>query len=137
MTQMATHQIPGGPMYGVHPDHRNGTPHKSQWTITPPDEVASFERSFKSNWLDGMAAWGLHLKDGVADYLGVAQDHHTPVFVAKFVTADDKSLWHGYPADHTRRHDRPVQTVLRIWLKDAVLPAAKIRKLGKGEPCNL
>jgi len=79
---------------------------------------------------------GLHLPAGKPDYLGVAQDHEAIVFVAKFT--EDQDVWHGYPADHRRKHgDIPTEPVLDGWMRDGLLTPANIRKLTRGQPCRL
>ena len=89
-----------------------------------------------SHWLVGKIGWGLHLAAGKPDYLGVARDHETKVFVAKFT--GEQNVWHGYPADHRRNHqDIPTEQVLTAWIRDGLLARAKIRKLTRGQPCRL
>jgi hypothetical protein len=137
MTVTHNYDIANNLRYTIHPDHRNSTHEKSQWRITEDEECACFSNCHTSNWYDGHTGWGLHVVGGVVTYLGVGRDHVTEVFVAKFVADNDGTLWHGYPADHVRSHDRPIRQVLAIWLRDNVIPAAKVRKIGKGEPCKL
>jgi hypothetical protein len=60
------------------------------------------------------------------------------LFVAKFVASAPPAVWHGYPADHERNpQDIPESEVLRDWIQSGLLAAAKVRKLTRGQPCNL
>ena len=84
----------------------------------------------RNGWL------GSSLCAGKPDYLGVARDHITRVFVAKFT--GDENVWHGYPADHRGSHrDIPIELVLDGWMRGGLLTPAKIRKLIRGQPCRL
>ncbi len=100
-------------------------------------EVDVFKQALTSGWTTGTHAWGLHVPNGSILYLGVAQDHSTQVFIAKFVDGTAKNDWHGYPADHERNpHDIPDTAILNNWLSSKILSAAKIRKISRGQPCN-
>ena len=125
-------------MYRHHPGHRNWTAGKSQWIISEPAELASFEFARSRGWLLDQVGWGLHIPDQTPEWLGVAQDHRTRVFIAKFVGATAPVMWHGYPADHRRNTaDIPTERVLNAWLKAAIFSPAKIRKIARGQPCSL
>ncbi len=122
--------------YSHNLSHRDGTLKKSQWKIFNDEELLSFTTALKKKWLLSDVGWGLHFENKTPANLGVAQDHETLVFVAKFV--NDKNTWHGYPADHQRNNqDIPPEQIRRKWLEAKVLPLPKIRKLGKGQPCSL
>jgi hypothetical protein len=137
MTTPVTHTLANGSTYNVNPVHRNKTPGKSQWTITSPEEAQACSVCIQRDWVDEWTGWGLHYINGSPQYLGVGQDHVTLVFIAKFVSEDQGTYWHGYPAHHSRQWDRPAAAILAAWLRNEVLPAAKIRKVSKGEPCKL
>ena len=122
--------------YRANPVHRDGTWGKSQWQISHDDEIECFDGARARRWFVGEVGWGLHLPGGRPDYVGVAQDHETKVFVAKFT--EDQDVWHGYPADHRRNHqDIPTEYVLGDWMRARLLTPAKIRKLVRGQPCRL
>lgn len=122
--------------YKVNPAHRDGTSGKSQWRVSHEDEIRCFDGARTSHWLVGTVGWGLHLAAGNPDYLGVARDHETKVFVAKFT--GERDVWHGYPADHRRNHrDIPNERILADWMREGVLKPAKVRKIGRGQPCRL
>ena len=122
--------------YAPNPQHRNKTKGKSQWSISRAQEVACFDTTHANQWVENNNGWGLHYSAGVPDYLGLAQDHTTRVFIAKFV--GNQGIWHGYPADHQQnQQDIPTERILAIWMKTNVLRPAKIRKIMKGQPCRL
>lgn len=96
-----------------------------------------FIEAWSAGWHSNDDAWGLHFVNGAVDYLGVAQDHATPVFIGKFVM-DRSGTWHGYPADHRRnQQDIPSETIQKQWLDGQVLPVPKLRKISKGQRCVL
>lgn len=124
-------------MYQIHPHHRNGHPHKSQWTISELEEQACYAATVTAAWILDRRGWGLHFANGQLDWLGTDKFGVRRLFVAKFVGSRNDD-WHGYPADHMRRaQDIPPTEILGMWLQGGVLPPAKIRKLMKGQPCNL
>jgi hypothetical protein len=121
--------------YKPYSRHRDGTPRKSQWTISITDERACFNAATSLGWCVESHGWGLYPATA-PQYLGVAQDHTTSVFIAKFVSSS--GVWHGYPGDHQRNpQDIPLEHVLNDWLARGLLPPAKLRKLVKGQPCAL
>ena len=127
----------GNPTYQPNPAHRNNTPGKSQWAVSLPDEQAIFLQSVNEQWLSAECGWGLHLVEGAPSYLGVAQDHLTEVFFAKFV-GKSTSPWHGYPADHVRNsQDVPHEEVLSAWMQRHLISRAKVRKILRGKRCHL
>ena len=122
--------------YSHDPQHRNRTPGKSQWSISPREEAICFGSAYSKGWTDVDKGWGLHFSNGTLDYLGYAQDHSTSVFIAKFV--GNQEIWHGYPADHQRnQQDIPTERVRKIWMQSGVLTPPKICKITRGQPCRL
>ena len=97
-----------------------------------------FKFAYTRTWVSNNNAWGVFFNNGEVDYLGVAQDHITQVFIAKFVKDVNHNDWHGYPADHqSHPQDIPDQSVLNDWLVNKILPKAKIRKIQGSMPCKL
>jgi hypothetical protein len=132
------HPINDGVHYLCHPDHRNGLRPKSQWRVTEQEEIGCFRLTYDNQWIIDQKGWGLHLVDGSPQYLGVARDHATEVFVAKFVSNTAGEEWHGYPADHTSNSaDRPHESVAWKWQENGFIRPAKVRKLLRGQPCLL
>jgi hypothetical protein len=118
--------------------HRNGHPEKSQWTISEAEEINCFKLSENNKWLLQDHGWGLHFINGKADFLGIAQDRVTLVFIAKFVAKSPANAWHGYPADYRNNSkDIPAECILKEWLNKKIISTAKIRKITKGQPCSL
>ena len=116
--------------------HRNGALGKSQWRILVSEEISCFDRARAAGWLDSDVGWGLHLPNRTPAYVGVARDHETRVFVARFT--GNLRVWHGYPADHRQSYgDIPTERVLGRWMRDGLLSRAKVRKLTRGQPCRL
>jgi hypothetical protein len=124
--------------YSPNPVHRNFSKGKSQWTITAAQERKCFDAADDAGWLLENKGWGLFRVRGQLTYLGLAQDHKQRVFIAKFVDSSVSGIWHGYPADHQRHAaDRPDMAISAEWLKENIVPPAKLRKILKGERCNL
>ena len=124
--------------YHHHPSHRNGALNKSQWRIARPEELTCFQRSVREGWSVSPVGWGLHITNEELAILGVAQDHSTEVFLAKFVDPSEADSWHGYPADHQRNlQDIPDPHVLRAWMSDGLITPAKARKIARAQPCHL
>lgn len=125
--------------YTFNPSHRNRMTKKSQWTISEEAELAAFVRASEHEWIiNDEHAWGVHHTEGNLEYLGLAQDHNTEVFVAKFVNDVPHKNWHGYPADHqSNTQDIPPTSVLNDWIRTGLLKARKVRKIQRGQPCKL
>lgn len=124
-------------MYNIHPHHRNWIPNKSQWTITEEQEEACFDTTHTNGWIESNKGWGLHLENSRAQYLGLCRSHQKQLVIAKFVESPADS-WHGYPADHMNNiHDIPSTRILKQWIAGKQLTPAKIRKISRGQPCNL
>lgn len=123
----------GKHVYIIKIDHRDGTAVKSQWTIPVHDEHASFALGIDNGWISGQYAWSLHLRDGVADYLGrsaVSPGPSVDLCVAFFQLA---STCHGYPSDPRRSvREIPPEEVKNDWLSKGYLKSAVVRKLGRG-----
>jgi len=138
LTKVTTHKLASGAHYTIHPDHRNGNAKKSQWRIPTQKELQVFTFAEANGWANMSPGWGLYIVNDVPCYLGVAEDHQTRVFVAKFVDGNRNRQWHGYPADHQRNNqDVPDLTLLKTWIAQELIPLRKIRKLLRQQPCNL
>jgi hypothetical protein len=131
-----TYQIDATVSYYVSPKHRDGTPRAGQWKIGEADEVAVFTRSARSRWIVAATGWGLHVPDERrATWLGVADDHTTPAFLAKFVTDADRKSWHGYPVINDRSEHCPPREVIRDWMRKAFIAPNTADRLIRGRPC--
>ena len=124
--------------YTIKLDHRNKTKEKSQWTVSHQDEVSIFIDAYTRTWVSEDNAWGVFFSNGNLDYLGVAQDHVTQIFIAKFVNDVIHNNWHGYPANYQiHSQDIPEESILKNWLDNDILPKSKINKIARGKPCKL
>lgn len=125
-------------MYRPNQEHRNNNPNKSQWRIPIDAEVETFDYTYQQNWIDKNEGWGLHIVNKNPKNLGVSKDLSRRLFIAKFVSANMTGVWHGYPADYRcNTQDIPNRNVLRNWGDRLLFSRAKIRKILKGQPCNL
>jgi hypothetical protein len=119
-------------------DHRDGSRQKSQWIISQLDERGSFILMYDSNWKHDHIGWGLHIQDRCANYLGTDNTGTYHLIVAKFVDGDRIEKWHGYPADHTYNpQDIPSRDILWQWKNMGYIGTCKVRKILKGQRCNL
>ncbi len=119
-------------------DHRNNSPRKSQWKISDQDERTCFVLMYDSRWCERNCGWSLHLDNGIIDYLGVSVIRQRRLFLAKFVDGNNNQRWHGYPADHIlNQQDIPTGEILLAWKYAGYLSFPKVRKLMRGQPCNL
>jgi len=120
-------------------DHRDNTADKSQWTISEQEERSSFSLMYASKWIvENDKGWGLHIIDKTADYLGVGVNRARDLFIAKFVDGAHSNIWHGYPADYVANNqDKPDRRVLQEWGTVGYISFGKVRKVLKGQPCNL
>jgi len=126
------------PAYIANQQHRDGNPHKCQWTIPEDEETAVFQRAHAEGWLLPSTGWGIHIRDGQAAYVGMAVDRQRELLLAKFVAGNAPVVWHGYPADHQMNpQDIPDELVLSKWLNSGVLSAPKLRKIGKAQRCRI
>jgi hypothetical protein len=133
-----TYTIAPGYIYLNHPDHRNGTADKSQWSISEVDERSVFNRSRINNWLPPSPGWGLHSHNDHTMYLGTSSDGVRSLLVAKFVASSAPIVWHGYPADHQRkRQDVPTREILVAWTNLRLINEPQMRKILRGQPCEL
>lgn len=125
-------------VYAPNPVHRNRTAGKSQWRVPESTELGVFRHAVNEGWMLPDCGWGVLRHSGRLRYLGVARDHETRLFVAKFVDHARSGRWHGYPADHQRNpSDRPDPKVAARWLRDDIVPGPKLRKVLQGQPCRI
>lgn len=132
--------------YIHNPQHRDGNPNKTQWTINEIDERSCFQFAgrlkYEQNCELSTTCWGIHVTNGRVCALGKsAVKSSAPIYdliIAKFVDGNANHKWHGYPADHEANiQDIPPECVRSSWLKSGYLTAAKIRKISRGQRCRL
>ncbi len=122
-------------------DHRDQSGKKSQWLISKDSEKECFEKSMYLKWnIPEYVCWGLHFKDGKADYLGItakSEPELRHLFIAKFVDGDKNNTWHGYPADSCKGQDIPPVDIQNYWLRERYLRPNVITKIARGKKCKL
>ena len=136
MSSHTTQDLLPGVDYNHKRDHHTRRSGKSLWTIACPEEEGVFVHAYTTSRRN-TTAWGMHVQKAAPSYLGLSASGRR-VFVAKFVTATGYPVWHGYPADHVAHaQDKPPPDILTGWNHSGILPTAKMRKLERGQPCNL
>jgi len=124
-------------------DHRNNSPDKSQWSITPDEETNCFTGAITAKCTKSSCCWGLHFDNTKkVMYVGVtakSNPEERELFIAKFVDSNENSKWHGYPADpcNQKQQDIPPEFILNDWLAKKYLRPQIVRKIGKGQKCKL
>jgi hypothetical protein len=127
-----------GHAYQPKSDHWDGSANKSQWTIQPAREYDIFALATSRSWMVDDSAWGIHLVNGKAEYLGRAAVDPGPadeLFIAFFEIAP---TCHGYPTrGKPGRRDHVPTAIRQQWLADEYVRPATLRKLGRGQSCRL
>lgn len=125
--------------YTINPSHRrSGNPNKSQWTITPEEEIYCFKLAVSNDWLENKIGWGIKQDQiGNLEQIGVSPLNE-PLKIAKFRDDSQTNEWHGHPADYQQKQqDRPSTEILQIWRKQGIIAKHHITKIRSGKPCNL
>lgn len=132
---------PGGLVYVFKRDHRNGSPEKSQWSISGHEELESFRRTRDSGWLTASKGWGLHLVADQPSYLGWSADKSRQLFLARFsgtVAGVPDDSWHGFPGDYLKHaQDIPDGKILLDWVSRDLLTPARMNKILKQKEIRL
>jgi hypothetical protein len=118
-------------------DHRDKSHQKSQWTLTPAEELKCFIHSRNENWSEPYKSWGIWVNTNKLDELGKNYGEEE-LNVAVFVDSYQKDVWHGYPADFKRdKWDIPPMKVLTIWRDKKYTTKSKISNARQGKTCSL
>jgi hypothetical protein len=124
--------------YQIHPQHRNRTPDKSQWSISYEDEISLFADTlckgviFKEQYM-----WTLYIPQNLPEVLGVTARGEDSK-IAIFDNGLHNGFWHGYPADYIKNsQDIPPAYFLQSWYQAGIISAATMRRIKGGQPCNL
>jgi hypothetical protein len=135
---MAAEREVGGLVYVFKTDHRDDSREKSQWRITPDEEIVSFELMREKAWNVARQGWSLHLEGERICYLGVSIDRTRELFIAKFLGEPAVSRWHGFPADYqVHVQDIPDGGILLAWVELRYLTVAKMRKILRQQRCRI
>jgi len=119
-------------------DHRNGAPKKSQWIIPEQEERDCFKAMHDQELFANGIGWGVYAVNASLSQIGFGVDRLRELYIAKFVDGNSNNHWHGYPADHvSHNQDIPDSTVLMAWRNMDLLTTSKVRKILRGQPCNL
>lgn len=139
--------------YFFNPQHRDGNPNKSQWTILCSEELDCFRNSWKKYWngiVDGIDdgeipdnAYGVLIQDRKVIPIGIRSRENTQkqgcheLYIAHFEGnrgANNQSvIWHGYPADYlVNSHDIPSDCYLREWKDKNLLTNSQMNKIRRG-----
>ena len=121
--------------YTPKPDHRNGSPQKSQWCISVTDEEQCYATAASKNWGNSVNYWGLHFPQDAPQKLGTSPASD-PLFIAKFVS--NQGNWHGYPIAHwLSPFDKPDEHILDMWSTEGLISSTKKSKIHRGKKCVL
>lgn len=124
-------------VYTISKKHRGKNKNKSYWTISKPEEVVLFADALRKGYEEDCLAWNLLMDGGTVCVLGCSPDG-LMLKMAKFVDADEKDQWHGYPANYQKNNqDIPPYKVLLSWMNAKFISVATLAKIRKGQPCNL
>ena len=116
-------------------DHRNGSPIKSQWSISVAQEEQCYLTAANRNWSSGGNYWGLHFPNNLPDILGTSPVMDL-LYIAKFVS--HQGNWHGYPVAHwLSPFDKPNPDVLDMWIQAGLINSTKKSKIHRGKKCAL
>lgn len=121
-------------IYQINPHHRDGTPKKSQWTITNRKEVEVFGWSQERGSLSDGFYWGVLWDGALCLPLGMTPNSLNSK-IARFECTAQPRVWHGYPVDYVNdpQHDCPDRDVLLLWARLGIITKAKIAKLIGGQ----
>lgn len=118
--------------YQIHPQHRNQTPNKSQWSISYEEEVCVFAGAFCEGLVvEGRHIWGLYKPFDNPVVLGITKNGF-PSKIAKFDNGTHNGFWHGYPVDHNMKQEYPPQEILATWRDKNYITKADISKIISG-----
>jgi hypothetical protein len=124
----------GSYMYLNKKDHRDGTRVKSQWSVSVDDEINTFALGMDRGWLVESRAWGLHLKNGLAECLGQSARDPGPVTNLSIAFFQLANPCHGYPSDPKRNiKEIPPNEVRGDWLAKGYFKRSVLRKITRGQ----
>lgn len=119
--------------YQIHPQHRNGNPNKSRWTVSYEDELSIFAGTAIDGVItDGQYMWGLFVPLYEPEVLGVTKNGDQSR-IAIFDNGKHNGFWHGYPADYIREQEIPPDDVLDLWRTKEIIRKPDINKIIKGQ----
>ena len=112
--------------------------HKTVWRISVGDELDTFRVSHSSGWLWPGVGWGLRQAPAGNILTLGTNARNADLKFAKFISSTPTSDWHGYPADYLAKPgDCPHMAVLQVWIRVGILRKHHVKKIVRGQPCNL
>jgi hypothetical protein len=125
-------QTPQIEEYQINPQHRNGNPNKSQWSIICEEEIAVFAQSCNDGMVeDDHYMWGLYMPGDKPAILGSTKNSDDSK-IAIFDNGKQNGFWHGYPADYIRNNEVPPSEILAYWKTKEYINKSDINKIIKG-----
>lgn len=119
--------------YQIHPQHRNRSPQKAQWTVSYEDELVVFAWAICEEGVTGeQYIWGLLIEDGESCIIGKTK-YGDATKIAIFDNGDHNDFWHGYPADYIRSQEYPSDDILGRWRDKGYITKADIRRIIRGK----
>ena len=117
--------------------HRNGTPDKSQWTISVDDEFDLFAKTKLDGQIYDDKGYNLWIVNETAEVLGYTE-HGSETRMARFEDGTRSDHWHGYPANYLRaKNDIPPMALLRDWKAKGLIRKSDITRIKQQKPCSL
>jgi len=113
--------------------HRNGTPGKSQWSISVGEEFELFELADEHHWTgDGRNYWSIKSNRQKPQPIGTRGE-----FIARFLPHREDT-WHGFPGcPRERKGDRPINRVLNAWYEAQMISWSLRKKIARRQICTL
>jgi len=124
--------LSGDFLYQVNGHHRDKNPNKSQWIVSPRDEVNVFVNSYNNRWFDDHdndITFGLKVTNNKLEVLGTTVKKKNSK-VAKFSLYSN--IWHGYPADLLEKKDIPSTRILREWRNSGYISKKQCSNIVQG-----
>lgn len=116
--------------YQINEQHRDKNPNKSQWIVSPKEEVEIFVDSYRNSWFDNdHISFGIKLNNSNLIVLGKTKNNLDSK-VAKF--SMNSKLWHGYPADLSMLKDIPSTIVLCEWCNLGYISKRQFNRIVQG-----
>jgi hypothetical protein len=120
-------QVASGELYFIHPQHRNGSPEKSQWAVGHLEEATIFELAPSNVTAADDKRWGLQMSPSGPTVIGKQGE-----WLARFLGPTSPPLeWHGFPASRWPG-DRPPDELLEAWSTGESITEAQAARLRKG-----
>ena len=130
--------------YQIKDDHRNigRIAFKSQWTISPQEELDIFCYGLINNWFGNNRneIWSIHRScNKEQSMINIGKDKNRKqnnknkkLYIAKF-TSDHNETWHGYPVAALADEEMPPQHIRNQWRDLGLISKRDLTNLNKGQ----